>query len=120
MAAKITRDALESYLACHLKGHLKLKGEQGHKSDYEALMAGKRAEQRRRAGDKLVAREHGGEVLRDVEISTSVLRRGAPLILDARIEDESLSLRLDGLKRVDGKSRLGDFLYVPILFSPTE
>jgi predicted RecB family nuclease len=120
MATKITRDAMESYLACHLKGHLKLQGEQGEKSDYEAVMSGRRDGRRRRAGEKLVAREHGGEVLRDIEISTSVLRRGAPLILDARIEDDSFSLRIDGLKRAEGKSRLGDFLYVPILFSPSE
>ena len=41
----ITREILESYLNCKLKGHLKLKGEQGTKSDYEMLMAEVRVEQ---------------------------------------------------------------------------
>ena len=38
MAAKITRDILESYLHCKYKGFLKLTGQQGTKSDYETLL----------------------------------------------------------------------------------
>ena len=37
MATKITRDIIESYLNCKTKGHLKLAGETGTKSDYEAM-----------------------------------------------------------------------------------
>lgn len=44
MAAKITRDILESYLNCRLKGHLKLTGQQGTKCDYEILRTEMRAE----------------------------------------------------------------------------
>ena len=32
------------------------------------------------------------------------------------LEDDLLSLRFDGLKKVDGPSKLGDFHYVPMLF----
>jgi hypothetical protein len=39
MAAKITREVLESYLNCKYKGHLKLAGEQGAQPDYGALLA---------------------------------------------------------------------------------
>jgi hypothetical protein len=35
MATKITRDVLESYLNCKYKGHLKLVGQVGTKTDYE-------------------------------------------------------------------------------------
>src|SRR5271165_6018435 len=34
----ISREVLEGYLNCKYKGHLKLKGEQGTKSDYEAMI----------------------------------------------------------------------------------
>jgi hypothetical protein len=34
MATKITRDVIESYLNCKYKGHLKLAGQQGTRSDY--------------------------------------------------------------------------------------
>ena len=37
-------------------------------------------------------------------------------MLDATLEDDLLSLCFDGLKRVDGPSKLGDFHYVPMLF----
>ena len=36
--------------------------------------------------------------------------------MDAILEDDLLSLCFDGLKRVDGPSKLGDFHYVPMLF----
>jgi hypothetical protein len=39
MATKITRDIIESYLNCKYKGHLKLGGESGTRSDYEAMSA---------------------------------------------------------------------------------
>ena len=37
-------------------------------------------------------------------------------MLNATLEDDLLSLSFDGLKRVDGPSKLGDFQYVPMLF----
>ncbi len=37
MAMKITREVLEAYLNCKTKGHLKLAGETGTESDYEAM-----------------------------------------------------------------------------------
>jgi hypothetical protein len=44
------------------------------------------------------------------------LRVGPSIVLDATLEDGLLSVRFDGLKRVDGPSQLGDFHYVPMLF----
>jgi hypothetical protein len=38
VAAKITRDVLESFLHCKYKAHLKIRGQEGHKSDYEILL----------------------------------------------------------------------------------
>lgn len=44
MTAKITREILEGYLNCRYKGHLKLAGEHGTRSDYEALLIEQRDE----------------------------------------------------------------------------
>ena len=112
----ITRDILQSYLLCKLKGHLKLKGESGSPSDYETLMTGLRAVVAKEAAEKLAARQAKPDVARDVRITTSVLKQGTPLILHAMIEAEGVRMEIDGLKRVEGPSKLGDFHYVPILF----
>ena len=45
----ITREVIEGYLNCKNKGHLKLKGEQGTKSDYEAMMSEWRIDHKRSA-----------------------------------------------------------------------
>ena len=43
---KITNEVLEGYLNCKTKGHLKLAGETGTKSDYEAMTDGGEAGRR--------------------------------------------------------------------------
>src|SRR5262249_41230623 len=45
-----------------------------------------------------------------------LLVRGSAVILDVVVENDLLSIRIDGLKRIDGPSDLGDFHYVPMLF----
>src|SRR3954449_1406766 len=116
MTAKITRDVLESYLNCKYKGHLKQAGQQGTRSDYEALLAEHEAEVRLRAADKILARHPGDGVARNVPLTVAALKQGPPFILGATLEDDLFSIHLDGLKRVDGPSTLGDFHYVPVLF----
>jgi hypothetical protein len=56
MATKITRDVIESYLNCKYKGHLKLTGESGTISDYEAMTTAARASSREQALTRLAAR----------------------------------------------------------------
>jgi predicted RecB family nuclease len=116
MASKITRDVLESYLHCKYKGHLKLIDQQGTKSDYEILLTQMRAEVRLAAIDKLLARHTEEEIPRNIPITFSASKQGAPLLLDATLEDDDVFLHFDGLKKVAGPSKLGDFHYVPVLF----
>ncbi len=66
----ITRDVLQSYFLCKLKGHLKLMGERGSPSDYETLMAELRATLSQEAAEKLVARLDESVVARDITITT--------------------------------------------------
>src|SRR5262245_27083009 len=112
----ITTDILYSYLLCKVKGHLKLKGERGSPSDYETLTAELRDTLSQGAAERLAVRLDESDVARDIKITTSVLKQGKPLILHASVEAEGIRVEIDGLKRVEGPSRLGDFHYVPILF----
>lgn len=115
MATKITRDIIESYLNCKYKGHLKLAGESGTISDYEAMTTAARASSRREALARLVARFGEGDARPGTAVTAAVLKQGGPILLDASLEDEGLSLRFDALKRADGASKLGDHHYLPIL-----
>jgi predicted RecB family nuclease len=116
MATKITRQILEAYLSCKKKAHLKLAGQQGIVSDYEALLISTKQEVRKQAIEKILARKPGAEVARDVPLTAATLRAGSTFLLNATLEDDLLSLSFDGLKRIDGPSKLGNFHYVPMLF----
>jgi predicted RecB family nuclease len=115
MATKITRDIIESYLNCKYKGHLKLAGQQGMRSDYETMATVARASSREQAVARLVARFGEGDAYRGMTVTAATLKQGAPSLADADLEDEDLSLRFDALKRADGASKLGNHHYVPVL-----
>ena len=116
MATKVTREVLVSFLHCKTKAHLKLVGQQGNQSDYERLIASARDEVRKEAIGKILGRLPESEVARNISITAATLRAGTSFVLDATFEDNRLSIAFDGLKRVDGPSKLGDFHYIPMLF----
>jgi predicted RecB family nuclease len=120
MATTITREVLEAYLACRYKGHLRLAGERGDKSEYELLMAEERKQVCQAATQRLLAGHADCDVLREVTVTSDLLKQGAALLLDAIVEGEGLSIRFDGLQRKAGPSRLGDYHYVPVLFHEGE
>ncbi len=116
MATKITRQILEAYLNCKTKAYLKLAGQQGHVSDYEAMLVENRQQLRHQAIGKILARITEGEVARDIILTAATLREGPSFVLNATLEDDLISLSFDGLRRLDGPSKLGNFHYVPMLF----
>jgi predicted RecB family nuclease len=109
---KITNEVLEAYLNCKTKGRLKLAGESGTRSDYEAMTAAARQVSREAALAKLVARFP--DACQGVA-TTGTLKVGKPLLVDAVVEDESVSIRFDALKKVDCASKLGGHHYLPVL-----
>src|SRR4051812_23363482 len=115
MATRITRDIIESYLNCKYKGHLKLTGESGTPSDYEAMTTQARQVSRELAVAKLVSRFGEPDACREIPVTATTLKQGKTLLVDAELADEGLSLRFDALKRADGASKLGDHHYVPVL-----
>ena len=111
MATKITRQVLEAYLHCKTKAHLKLAGQQGNLSDYEAMLISNRHAVQQQAINKILDRSTEGEVARDIPITPATLRAGSSFMLNVTQEDGLFSLSFDGLKRVDGPSKLGRAAY---------
>jgi predicted RecB family nuclease len=64
---------------------------------------------------RLAARFSESDASRGIAATPSTLKQGAPLLADATLEDDSVSLRLDALKREEGPSKLGDYHYLPVL-----
>jgi predicted RecB family nuclease len=112
---KITRDVLESYLSCKYKAHLKLAGQQGARCDYESLLSGVRGEVKARTAKALRARHAESLIASNVPLTPEVLGKGWLVILDASLEADELSILFDGLERKDGRSKIGDFHYLPVL-----
>src|SRR5271165_6377294 len=104
MSTKITRAVLEGYLECTYKGQLRLVGVTGQESDYQKMVTEQEAEARARAWTRLLACHHDGKAWGGARLTGDDLGRGAPLVLDATIEDEEASLQFDGLMRVEGVS----------------
>jgi hypothetical protein len=92
MATKITRQILEAYLNCKTKAHLKLAGQQGIVSDYEALLVANRQAVRRQAIEKILARNPETEVARDISLTAAALGKGPSFVLNATLEDDLLSI----------------------------
>ena len=116
MTLKITREVLEAHLNCKLKAHLKLGGQRGEKSEYEAMLTERRDEARLESLDKILRQQPMDQVERGITLAPAKLKRQPAFILDAVFEDDSFLLHFDGLKKVDGPSKLGAFHYVPMLF----
>src|SRR5262245_17120243 len=106
MAMRITSEILEAYLNCKTKGHLKLAGETGIKSDYEAMTEAASRASRELSLDGIAARYAEGDADRGTAITTARLKQGAPLLADTVVEDDGMSIRFDALKRADGASKL--------------
>jgi predicted RecB family nuclease len=120
MANKITLEIIDAYLTCRYKGHLKLKGQTGSRSDYENLLIDTLDQIRRNATHRLIANLSAEQVESDVALSMATLKRGAKYIFDAELENERMSVAYHGLKRVPGPSKLGEFHYLPVMFHAAE
>jgi len=111
---KITGEILEAYLNCKTKAYLKLQGEQDTRTDYGLLRSETREKIRLEAFKKIEAEHPKAEVLRNLQATVSILKRGA-VFLKAHIEVSPLHLIIDGLQKIPGACNLGDFHYLPVL-----
>jgi len=117
MASKITLDVLVAQTCCPLKAHFLLNGETGIKSDFEKFALETREELEPKTAAKIRRRYADSELETDVNLSPVVLRKQIPFILNGHIEDGRYSVRIDGIKLVNGASLLGGYDYEPVLFA---
>lgn len=117
MPTIIDREVVESYIACPTKGHLRLAGECGSETDYTQLLAAANAEFRERAS--LMIRRGSDEQTTVGSMATAdVLTQGNPLLESATLSVDDLQFRSDALRKMEGRSKIGDFHYAPVLFCP--
>jgi len=113
---KITNRIVENYVNCRYKAHLALKGEAGTPHDYEVLMNELRDEFRPKATQALLKRLKLESLPTISLVTIDDLKKGHPLILNCTLEHEQFRFHFDALKRVNGRSSLGRFQYVPVVF----
>ena len=113
--AVIGPDVLPSYVHCRFKAYLKLSSQVGVQCAYEAALAELRAEAKQRAIGKLEAAA-GSPIATSIGLTQPTLCLGHSAIIDGQLTVEGISVRVDGLRKVAGRSQLGDFHYEPLLF----
>src|SRR5215470_6798936 len=101
-AKQITTEGLEAFLHCKLKAHLKEAGEQGTRTDYEALLLSRRDAVRQKAIQAILDAHGEGQVATSPVLAADALKAGPPFVLDALFEDDLFRLKIDALKKVPG------------------
>jgi len=110
-------EVFEASLHCKYKAYLRLKAQKGTKCEYESMCDTARANAKRIALEKLLAPGGAKDPPTHVILTGSLLRQSEPLVFDTDLPIGLGLLHFDGLKKIDGPSNLGDFHYIPLLFS---
>src|ERR1700732_4471011 len=116
MVCRVTDDVINALQHCRLKAYFRLHGEAGVQCGYEKLLIEQRANVQRKAIEKIRREYNETEIATDLGLSVGNLRKGAPLILSARLDDDHYTIFFDALRKTDGHSVLGDFQYEPVAF----
>lgn len=115
-----TKEILESYFKCKYKSHLYFLGEKGIKSEYEKLLVESKARIKQIANQKILSHCSTAEVTCNVALTRQLLQQGFRYIINGTVKVDNLSLSFEGLKKVEGQSKIANFHYVPILISESE
>jgi predicted RecB family nuclease len=114
---KLTNQAVIAYLNCKYKAYLLTTDVASELSAYEAFLQNQDEKYIGAASSALLRLDNKSSVAHNKPILVDDLKEGATIIADVLIENESLALNLDGIKRVTGESSLGTFHYEPLLFA---
>jgi hypothetical protein len=110
-------DVFFNYLHCKYKGYLTLKNEKEELSEYRPLQA-KLQQGYENAAISAIMRSNGlPRILQASLFTIADLKQGEPFIVNASLEYKSIKCQFHALKRMEVKSRLGSFYYVPVLFN---
>lgn len=75
---------------------------------------------KRKVIQKILSHSSNAEVACNVAATRQLLLQGFRFIINGTVKKDNLSLSFDGLKKVDGQSKIANFHYVPILISESE
>jgi len=110
-----TKEIFESFFKCKYKSHLTFLRENGITSDYEKLLVESKAQIRQKANQKILSHSSKAEVACNVALTRQLLQQGFRFIINGTVKDDNLSLSFDGLKKLEGQSKIANFHYAPIL-----
>src|SRR3954447_4087029 len=117
---KITKDVIESYMACHYKAFLKLTGHEGAIPEYQQLHPSENSRFPLTSVDEVHSQPVGSQLAESIVLTSSYLRHGVLLIANGVFKTDLISLSIDGLQRVEGVSAIGDFHYLPLILHSTD
>jgi predicted RecB family nuclease len=117
MAPKITLDDFQNLLHCKLKAYLKVKSQCGVGSDYEAMLKEVKRRVLRKAIEKISDTYGANNIKVGISINRNTLASGVAFVLDAELVNQHYAIHFDALRRVDGRSSLGNFHYIPVMFA---
>src|SRR4051812_24600254 len=111
---KITRGVLESYIACRYKAYLMLAGHGAETGNEPEPQAPPNSEQVPSL-EQVSRLQNGNRANNQFELTPKLLRKGLPEILGGLHQTALAFVEFDGIQKVDGKSDIGDFSYIPIM-----
>ena len=115
---KITNEIFASYLRCKFKAYLQCRGERGSITEFEkfsneALQRGKK-EFRKNVMSKLPQ----SKILENLVVDIDILKQSFNYLFNVSIESTEISAKIDAIEKITTQSKLGNFLYIPILILP--
>lgn len=113
---KINNEIFLDYLHCKHKAYLALRGERGEMSDYGLLQSKLQQDYKVMAPAAFTRYNEQFLNVQNACLTCSDLKNGPLFILDVTLEHDSIAFHFYALKQVPGKSLLGSFHYLPILF----
>lgn len=109
MSSKITGEVIDALQHCRLKGYFQLHGEQGIQSGYEKLLIEQRANLQPKAIEKIRRDYRETELVTNLSLSVSDLRKGAAFILGACLQDDRYAVHFDALRKIGDAKRVDLF-----------
>jgi predicted RecB family nuclease len=113
---RITADVIISYVACRYKAFLKLAGREGVTPDKPNLLLDVNPQLSLTPGGGARPQHVKNQATQSVELTSSYLSKGEARIVEGVFETDLISMHIEGLQRVAGSSRIGDFHYLPFVF----
>ena len=115
---KIDNGFFLSYLTCKYRAYLLVCGKIAEQHPYDLMLADQKTQFRKTAIGSLAGVPSTRGFLEAEHTTPSDLNAGAPILLDAIVENEWASFRFDALLRSDKKPSSGSLHYSPVLFDP--